>query len=146
VAKIRLPKLPTIEKLPVFGKKKAEPKAYPPPPETWAGSLPEWAIYHALITLGKREGIDFIYQSSQMGGRLEKGGAVIDFLFLDPPNLAINVQSTYYHYRTATQRTRGALQKAQIESYGIRLIYIQEENALREPRWFVMEALSGREH
>ena len=33
-----------------------------------------------------------------MGGRMDKGGLVLDFLFSNPPDLAVNVQGVYYHY------------------------------------------------
>lgn len=127
-------------------KLQAKQQAFPEPPETWVGSRPEWAIYHALLSLGKKEGVDFTYQSSQLGGRMEKGGAVIDFLFYDPPNLGVNIQSTYYHYREVSQRVKGAMQRAQLEAYGIKMIYIDEEDALKAPRYFVMEAMAGRDH
>lgn len=118
----------------------------PEPPEWWPGSRPEYYVYWALLSLGKRIDVDFTYQSPQMGGRLAKGGAVIDFLFINPPNLGINVSSRYYHYRTTPQRMRGQMQRAQLEGYGIRLIFIDEEDALSDPRWYVREALEFRDH
>ena len=63
-------------------------------PEGWEGSLPEWLFNSSLVSLGYREDEDFTYQSPLAGGRLDKGGAIIDFLFYNPPNLAVNVQGT----------------------------------------------------
>lgn len=118
----------------------------PEVPEDWVGSRPEFYIFWALLSLGKKPDRDFTYQSAQMGGRLERGGAVVDFLFYDPPNLAINVQSTYYHYRTITQQTRGQMQWAQLEGLGLHLIFIDEEDALSNPKYFVQEAMEFRDH
>ena len=124
---------------------KTEPEV-PEPPEDWGGSRPEWAIYHALLSLGKKPGADFVYQSARFGGRSAKGGAVVDFLFYDPPNLAINVQSVYYHYTGAIQKVRGQMQRAQLEASGLKVIYIEEEAALSNPRFYVREALNGVDH
>lgn len=114
----------------------------PQPPINWTGSIPEWNVYWALIQLGLKDGIDFIYQSAQMGGRLSLGGVVLDFFF---PSLgmAINVQSTYYHYRTTSMQARGEIQRAQVEGMGIRLLYVQEEDVARNPIFYVRKALSS---
>ena len=64
-------------------------------PEGWTGSLPEWQFYASLLELGYQPNEDFTYQSPLMGGRLDKGGLIIDFLFDNPPNLAVNVQGVY---------------------------------------------------
>ena len=114
-------------------------------PEWWQGSKPEYFIYNALLSLGLKPDRDFVYQSSQLGGRLEKGGAVVDFLFYNPPNLAVNIQSVYYHYRGITQKVRGQMQRAQLEGLGLKVIYIDEEDALRNPRYYVQQALMGND-
>ena len=61
-------------------------------PPDWPGSVPEYIAYQTFIGLGLEPGEDFTYQSPFMGGRMDKGGAVIDFLFSNPPDLAVNVQ------------------------------------------------------
>ena len=61
-------------------------------PSTWEGSGPEYIAFQEFVRLGKQPGQDFTYQSPMMGGRMDKGGVVIDFLFTDPPDLAVNVQ------------------------------------------------------
>jgi len=134
-----------MAKISLFGKRRAEPKPFPPPPNWWMGSLPEWNVYHALIRLGLKANVDFTYQSPMMGGRLAKGGAVMDFYF-PSLNLAINIQSRYYHYATTLMRTADALQRAQLESLGIRVVFILEEDALRDPTFYTREALRGVDH
>lgn len=113
------------------------------PPPSWMGSLPEYYVYDALIKLGMKG--EFIYQSSQMGGRGAKGGAIVDFYF-PSLSLAINVQSTYFHYRTASQRVNDQMLRAQLEGQGIRVIYIQEAAALSNATHYVRDALRGIEH
>jgi len=118
----------------------------PDPPANWMGSKPEFYVYHALISLGKKPGVDFVFQSAFMGGRMQKGGDVVDFLFYNPPNLAINIQSTYYHYTSAGLKARGQMQRAQLEGMGLKVIFIDEADALRNPRFYAREALSGIDH
>jgi len=112
-------------------------------PESWPGSKPEYYVNWALLKLGMKG--KYEYQSPQMGGRPEKGGAVLDFYFPEL-RLAINVQSVYYHYRTANQQARGEMQRAQLESMGIKVVYVHEVDVLRDPVYYVKEALEGREH
>ena len=73
------------------------------PPDNWIGSKPEWMFYASLLELGYQPGEDFTYQSPLMGGRLDKGGLIIDFLFYNPPDLAVNVQGVYYHYELGAE-------------------------------------------
>lgn len=132
-----------MARISLFGKRAKSPTGIPEPPEDWLGSKPEYAIFWALLKLGMKG--RFTYQSPVMGGRLAKGGAVLDF-YIPELNLAINVQSVYYHYRTTPMRVAGELQRAQLESLGIKVIFISEEAALREPVWYVQEAIAGRQH
>jgi hypothetical protein len=120
-------------------------EAWNTPPVTWAGSTPEWTVYWALTQLGYKPDYDFVYQSPQAGGRLEYGGAVIDFYFPEE-RLAINVQSRYYHYQQAESIMHDAMQRAMMEGWGIRMIYIDEADALANPTYFVKEAIAGRDH
>jgi hypothetical protein len=45
------------------------------------GTLPERIMYKALVQRGYKPGVDFDFQSSQSGGRMQMGGIVADFLF-----------------------------------------------------------------
>ena len=117
-------------------------------PSDWTGSVPEYLVYSSLISKqGKLEGIDFTYQSPLMGGRLNKGGVVIDFLFTDPPDLAINVQGEYYHYGLgATFMQNDIIIRAQMASEGITLIFIDESDILEDVDYYVRQALNYRDH
>lgn len=108
-------------------------------------SKPESAVYNALLKLGLKDGEDFIFQSPQGGGRAQLGGAVLDF-YLPAYGIGIAVQSTYYHYIDADSRARDAFVNTMMEGWGIRLIYIEEADALANADYFVREALAGREH
>jgi hypothetical protein len=58
---------------------------------------PEWNVYQALVRAGKKPDIDFTFQGALFGGRQSLGGLIIDFLFINPPDLAINVQGEFFH-------------------------------------------------
>ena len=96
-------------------------------PPDWEGSIPEYLVYQSLIERqGKQPGIDFSYQSALMGGRLDKGGVVLDFVFTDPPDLAINVQGEYYHYGLgATYMQNDIIIRQQIAGQGIKDLYLK---------------------
>src|SRR3990167_10345885 len=48
------------------------------------GSLQERIFYKALIDRGFTPDLDFTFQSTQLGGRMELGGIVGDFLIIVP--------------------------------------------------------------
>ena len=107
------------------------------------GSQPEYWVYRAIIRTGRlEEAGDFSYQSKQFGGRTVRGGAVVDFI-IRSPHVGINVQSLYYHNRTTGQRAHDAIQRASLEVSGLRVEYIQEEEAINSPDAAVAEALAG---
>ena len=107
------------------------------------GSQPEYWVYRAIVRTGRlEEAGDFTYQLKQFGGRMTRGGAVVDFV-IRSPYVGINVQSKYFHNRTTNQRAHDALQRAALEADGLRLEYIQEEEAINNPDNAVREALAG---
>jgi hypothetical protein len=119
----------------------------PSPPANWPGSLPEWQCYETLRRLGKVPGVDFTYQSPLLGGRIAKGGVIIDFLFSDPPNLAINVQGIFFHYELGVGvRSRDLMARQQLAADGVTLIFIDEDDLAIDARFVVSEALGFRDH
>jgi hypothetical protein len=119
----------------------------PEMPSWWEGSEPEWIAFAALDQLGKVVDTDFTYQSSLMGGRLDKGGSVIDFMFKNPPDLAINVQGNYYHYGMGVEtKTRDLLARVQLATMGIILIFVDEDQLEENPVYYMREALQYRDH
>lgn len=111
-------------------------------PVGWAGSVPEYICYVTLIKVGKKPDIDFTFQNQMAGGRLEKGGRIIDFVFSNPPDLAINIQGTFYHYEkgSAVQQS-DILTREFLATMGIKLIFIDEDDIMDEPEPFVRDAL-----
>ena len=108
---------------------------------TQLASTPEKAVYGAL----KKIGIDFIFQSSQLGGRNTRGGAIVDFL-IPSLSLAINIQSFFWHYGNPDRIAQDRMQQLALEGQGITVIYIDEEDALRNVTYYVEEALQFRDH
>jgi len=117
-------------------------------PPNWEGSLPEYLVYRSLTeSFNKLAGVDFTYQSSLLGGRLFKGGVVLDFLFNNPPDLAINVQGEYYHYGMgATYLQNDIMVRQQMAGEGINLIFIDESDILNDVDYYVREALNYKDH
>lgn len=116
-------------------------------PEDFPGSLPEYICWVTLEEMGKKEGVDFFFQSPFAGGRMEKGGLVIDFIFKDPPDLAINIQGEYYHYLQGESTiARDIIARESLAAEGITLIFIDSEDILRDRKFFVREALAFRDH
>ena len=82
-----------------------------------------------------------------LGGRIQKGGVVIDFDFSNPPDLAINVQGVYFHYQFGVETAaRDRMAKAQLAGEGKNLVFIDEDDLLEDPDYYVMEALRYRDH
>ena len=111
-------------------------------PLGFQGSLPEYIVFRELNQKGLRDGVDFIFQSSFQGGRLQKGGLVIDFLFISPSDLAFNVQGTFFHLEQGTVViARDKMARAQLAAEGITLIFLDEEDIMNEPRRTVEDGL-----
>jgi len=75
-----------------------------------------------LSWLDKRGITDYEFQSSQMGGRFELGGAIVDFLFSERA-LAWRVQGDYFHQGVEKEGT-DAIQRELLESQGWTVIDI----------------------
>lgn len=82
------------------------------PIEEVYGSLPERILYKEF----QRRRVTFSYQSSMLGGRLELGGMVADFILYDY-GAVVRVQGTYWH-TGAEPEARDAQQKAILENRG----------------------------
>lgn len=100
-------------------------------------------MFWALNRLGFEGRFDF--QSAFMGGRLERGGAVADF-FISDLNLILSVQSDYWHYGSSGKIASDKAQRIALEGLGITVIWIQEEDVLKNPMFYVREAVNFREH
>ena len=111
------------------------------------GSIEEQMVFEELVRRGYKLGIDFDYQSTVRGGRVDKGGLVVDFLFSNPPGLAINPLGTYFHYAHGVdQRAHDLLSRIVLLQQGITLIFIDDTDLHRDVRYYVGEALQFRDH
>ena len=116
-------------------------------PASWQGSVPEYVAYQTFIKLGLEPGQDFTYQSPLMGGRLDKGGFVIDFLFTMPPDLAVNVQGVYYHYEFGVEAmARDVIARSALAGQNITLVFIDDDDLLSDPTYYCREALNYQDH
>ena len=116
-------------------------------PQSWEGSIPEYLAYRTFIELGLEPGQDFTYQSPLLGGRMDKGGFVLDFLFTEPPDLAVNVQGVYYHYEFGVEaKARDVMARASLAGQNITLIFIDDDDLMRDPQYDCREALNYRDH
>ena len=113
-------------------------------PEWWIGSGPEYLCWQALLQLGLKPNIDFQYQSQLAGGRVDKGGRIIDFEIFSPPDIAINVQGVFYHYeKGAAVRQSDILTREYLATLGIKLIFVDEDDLIENARQIVADALAG---
>mgnify|MGYP003680325553 FL=1 len=116
-------------------------------PQNWEGSVPEYIAYQTFVRLGLEPGQDFNYQSPLMGGRMDKGGFVIDFMFNEPPDLAVNVQGVYYHYEFGVEaKARDVMARAALAGQNITLVFIDDDDLMRDPEYYCREALNYRDH
>jgi len=112
-----------------------------------AGSEPEIAVFNALLRLGKKPFVDFEFQTSLFGGRISKGGRVVDFQMIDPPDLALNVQGVYFHYEKGSAIRQSDIRtRAFMASQGITLIFLDGDDVLEDAVYYVREALQYRDH
>jgi hypothetical protein len=111
-----------------------------------AGTRPEWAVYWALSKpLHMIPGLDFYYQA-----RLPGVGAsyysTVDFLIPDF-NTGIEVQGKFWHYGQGSQKIFKDVFRVQaFAGQGIKVIFIDEPDALSNPTYFTEEALRGVDH
>ena len=108
------------------------------------GSVEEFLVYNELRRRGLQPDIDFSYQSPVFGGRLDKGGLVVDFLFTNPPGLAMNPLGAYWH-GTPEARARDLLSRALLAGQGITLIFLDDDAIARDVKYVVGEALNFRD-
>jgi very-short-patch-repair endonuclease len=100
------------------------------------GTLPERILYKALIELLHFvPGVDFKFQSSQQGGRMELGGIVADFIF---PLMKIVIQVQGPTHAGFLRSRKDEEQALALAEMGYIVVEIQEEliyNIYRFENW-----------
>ena len=69
------------------------------------------------------------------------------FLFDNPPDLAVNVQGVYYHYEFGVEaKARDTMARASLAGQNITLIFIDDDDLMKDPRFYCREALNYKDH
>ena len=105
---------------------------------TLLATKPELVVHRALTKLG----ISFEFQSKMLGGYGEKGSTRADFSIPDL-SLIISVIGEYWHYNRPDTLVRDKLQQIALETQGWKVVYIDANDALRNARYYVEQALMG---
>ena len=83
-----------------------------------------------------------------MGGRLQLGGVVADFLFSPPewvPGMVWRVQGEYFHLASSQKQVQDLLQRIQLEEKGFRVVDILANEVLQNRDDVLVAALSGQQ-
>lgn len=112
----------------------------------YGGTFPEFLAFQYLVEEANlAEGVDFIFQSSQQGGRVVSGGSVVDFE-VRSHQVFLRIQGTFWHVGDPTIEGRDVMGKLAIESATGWVVVDVFENDLYEKRDYVMkQALLGRQ-
>lgn len=111
------------------------------------GTEPEVIFYNALRRQGLKDGPDFTFQGRELGGRAEKGGLVLDFVFTNPPRLNVNINGVYWHYRFGSETIqRDIIAREVLAAQGDTLIFVDEDDLSVDPDFYTKEALAFRDH
>ena len=114
---------------------------FPDPPPTFKGTLPEWAVYWAFNTIGMKEGqaFEYLYYTPATPNG-------VDFYVYDS-NLIIEIFGLYWHYQLGGFKIQSDLERqVRLEGMGYEYVVIDEDDAIKNPIYYVREALAGRDH
>ena len=104
----------------------------------------EWWVFWWL----EKRGEIFDFQSSLMGGRMELGGLVTDFIVHNrfaEPGLVINVQGEFWHRFTVSQRASDLNDKLRLQALGYTVVYVLEDELYRDLDNVMKKALVGQQ-
>ena len=116
------------------------------PAELGLATLPEWYVYWVLTRRMRMiPNVDFVFQSSLFGGRMDLGGLVTDFFLPNVffPGLVINVQGEFWHRISTGQRAKDFDDKVRLTEQGYTVVYVLEDAVLRAPEFVVRQAVRG---
>ncbi len=112
----------------------------------YGGTFPEWLVFDYLVEeVGLVVDVDFIFQSSQQGGRMISGGSVVDFE-VRSHQVFIRVQGEFFHVGDPTIEGRDIMGKLAIESAtGWPVVDVYENDLYEKRNYVVQQALLGRQ-
>ena len=115
-------------------------------PEGWPGSEAAYMAYRSIVRYGKSPDRDFTYSPRGQGRRL-RSDTEIDFLFEDPPDLALHIREGLSTHPVGEEPgAADVITKAQLAGQGIKMIFLDHDKIIQDPDWVISEALQYREH
>lgn len=116
-------------------------------PSGLVATLPEWYVYWYLTDRKDMiPGVDFEFQSSVFGGRMDKGGLVFDFFLpgrIGTQGLVINVDGYVWHRYTLDDRAITIMNDERADNQGYFVVHVAEEDVLKRVEYTVENALRG---
>jgi very-short-patch-repair endonuclease len=114
--------------------------------EAWGrGSREEYIVWKYLVyTKRLKEDVDFVFQSSQFGGRRIFGGVVVDF-FIPSMNMIWRVQGERFHMLLTVDRTHDDVSRFDLEGRGYTVIDLWVRDLLQRPRYVLDLAWRGQQ-
>lgn len=109
-----------------------------PPPDFIGGtnSLSEWMFYWACLKVLGPEGDRWDYQSSQLGGRQQQGGAVVDFVIKQNVGrrVGVRIQTYRFHFNVDAFKQAGDVaQLLALSSPDFIVIDVFEDQFIHDP-------------
>jgi len=104
----------------------------------------EARVFLWLEKQGYKEGVDFSFQSSVMGGRQEAGGQVADFILYTgyAYPLVIRVMGQYWHEKPA-QEQKDDVARSILEGFGFVVVDVWETDIMKALNSTMEAALRG---
>ena len=109
-------------------------------------TLPEWYVYWWCLNEDYVEGVDFQFQSSIFGGRVDKGGLVLDFLFPRlhlPEGRVVNVDGFVWHRYAIEDRANDVANDVRLIDQGFDIVHVAEEDVLKRLDYTMSQAVKG---
>jgi len=107
------------------------------------GSWPEFICWKWLVNeKQQKEGLDFYFQHPLFGGRTVYGGFLLDFYF-PAKNLGWRVMGIRWHLLRPRDRARDLVAKQTLESRGIRIVDVWEDDIANRKGYTLEQAWRG---
>jgi hypothetical protein len=109
------------------------------PPAGWVGgttSVSEWYLYWAFEKILGPEGADWQYQSSWLGGRQMRGGAVVDYVVRQKSGrrVGVRLQTYRFHFNVdAAEQASDVEQALALSELDFIVIDVFEDQVINDP-------------